>query len=142
MMIKKRESFSKAERLCNVRTISTLFSKGRTIQAPPLKVIFLFSASEKQGNSGAEILISVPKRLFRKAVDRNLLKRRMREAYRRNRAALPDILTEKKLCLSIAFLWNDHGIRDYRSVEESVRAAVIRLSDLARSINFEQNFSE
>ena len=70
---------SKSERLCGVKSIGELISGGSYINAAPLRCCFLKQTEEGLPN---RIMVSVPKRNFKRAVRRNLLKRRIREAYR------------------------------------------------------------
>ena len=82
------QRFPKTERLCHVPTIGRLFAKNspevRTAFRHPFRVLAL----PPDATGGLpQVLISVPKRQFKRAVDRNLLKRRIREAYRRNKTA-------------------------------------------------------
>ena len=71
-------TLSKEERLCGRNAVSALLAKGRYGVAGCLKYCFL----QDNGLAFSRILISVPKRSFKRAVKRNLLKRRLRESYR------------------------------------------------------------
>jgi ribonuclease P protein component len=71
-------TLSKEERLCGRNAVSALLAKGRYGVAGCLKYCFL----SDNGLAFSRILISVPKRSFKRAVKRNLLKRRIRESYR------------------------------------------------------------
>ncbi|WP_338770154.1 ribonuclease P protein component [Bernardetia sp. ABR2-2B] len=84
-----KNTFTKQERLSSVKDIETLFKKGKSLFVFPLKVVFTPKKVEKeiQENSQnkirpARLLISVSKRNFKKAVDRNRIKRQIREGYR------------------------------------------------------------
>ena len=59
-------------------------------------------------------MVSVPKRFFKRAVKRNLLKRRMREAYRTQKALLPPCGTD------ILFLYNSKEIKDFQTIKEEI----------------------
>lgn len=78
-------NFPKSERLTQIKIIDSLFQKdSQTVHnrfVYPFRVLYRANTSEKSTDS-PEIIISVPKRKFKKAVDRNLIKRRIREAYR------------------------------------------------------------
>lgn len=86
-----RQTFRKAERLSGKKVIDQLFAKGSTetgsVFGYPFRVLYLLGEMPVEPPLPA-ILISVSKRYFKKAVDRNLIKRRIREAYRRNKGLL------------------------------------------------------
>ena len=75
---KESKSLSKTERLCGENNITTLLKKGRFISGERLKLCY-YKNPESTTN---RIMVSVPKKLFKRAVKRNLLKRRIRESYR------------------------------------------------------------
>lgn len=72
----------KAERLCGRAAVEALFSRGRVFQSGCLRCRVL----AREDDGPVRILVSVPKRHFKRAVKRNLLKRRIRESYRRQKA--------------------------------------------------------
>lgn len=72
--------FQKAERLSKKKSIQELFDKGSSFYLYPFKVLHL-SNPDKQATTH-QVLVSVSTRNFKRAVDRNLIKRRIREAYR------------------------------------------------------------
>ena len=74
----------KAERLCGKTAVVSLFETGKSVSAGCLRCKYLVRADE----APSRIVVSVPKRNFKRAVKRNLLKRRIREAYRRQKALL------------------------------------------------------
>ena len=75
----------KSERLCGLTAVGALFERGKSISAGCLRCRFLHRPDE----DAPRIVVSVPKRLFKRAVKRNLLKRRIRESYRRQKALVP-----------------------------------------------------
>ncbi|MEN8186794.1 MAG: ribonuclease P protein component [Bacteroidota bacterium] len=78
-----RNTFKKVEKLKSRNLISELFTSGKSLSAYPLKLIYL--EKEHDSSSMVQAGVSVPKRIFKKAVDRNRIKRLMREAYRLNK---------------------------------------------------------
>ena len=124
-------SFPKSEKLVSHKLIDRLFSGGgsKSMSAYPLRLVYLILDADAEAlqvngltgkKSDAQILISVPKRCFKHAVDRNRVKRQVREAYRKHRN-LYDIPEGKSLAL--AFIWLD---RKHHSSEE-VELKVINL---------------
>jgi len=95
-------AFSKEERLSGKRLIDSLFREGSSFVVYPYRVVFL-RTDAFSGDFPAQVLVSVPKRRFKRAVDRNLLKRRMREGYRLQKTELYAFLRTHSLQLLIAF---------------------------------------
>ena len=128
-MAEKTESFKKGERLCGVKTVSELFAGGTSFIAAPLRVVYrIMPAAEAVAT--VRVLISIPKREFRKAVDRNLIRRRIREAYRKNKSLLTNALSEKGKRMDIALIWIDSAMRTYKETEICIKEIIQRLSRL------------
>ena len=104
-MVNRRYTLSKEERLSWKRYIDLLFAKGQSFVAFPLRVVYL--AVEEETLAPVSILVSVPKKKFRRAVKRNLIKRQVREAYRVRKYDLIDPLTGKNKRMLVAFLYLD-----------------------------------
>ncbi|MDR1666270.1 MAG: ribonuclease P protein component [Bacteroidales bacterium] len=81
----KGHTLCKAERLHGKRAMSELFVSGKSVFRPPFKAIWTTAALSA---CPAAVAVAVPKRLFKHAVQRNLLKRRTREAFRLNKQLL------------------------------------------------------
>jgi ribonuclease P protein component len=128
-MTREKASFVKGERLCGVKAVSELFAGGKFLSEPPLKIIYLTAPAEKTVST-IRVLISVPKRNFKKATDRNLIKRRIREAWRRSRMPLTERLNSSGRRMDLAIIWNDTQIRPYDSVLKSVTGVIGRLTNL------------
>ena len=79
-------TFPKHEKLCSEKITAQLFKEGKTEFLHPFKVFFLFD--EQYTAAFPQVLFTVPKRQFKRAVDRNLIRRRCREAYRLNKYLL------------------------------------------------------
>ena len=84
-------SFNKSEKLKSEKLISALFSSGKSISAYPLRLVYLKTTFEN--DIKLKTGVSVPKRNFKKAVDRIRIKRQMREAYRLNKAMVFNNIT-------------------------------------------------
>ena len=124
-----RESFPKSERLCGVKLISGMFAEGRSLNIPHMRVIFRFSPAGS-GLPPARVLISVPKRHFKRAVDRNLMRRRLREAWRRNSHPLLDILRDNEMHADLVLIWTDTEIKPYDIAEKAIKGVIAKVSGL------------
>lgn len=122
-MEERRYTFGKAERLCSKKLIERLFSGGnRSFPAFPLRVVYMpLSADESEAD--VTILISVPKKRFKHAVDRNHVKRQIREAYRLNKHILVDALHVQEMPkkMALAFIWLDNKLHASDEVEHKVK---------------------
>jgi len=118
-------TFRKEERLSSKKEIELLFNEGAAFYANPFRIIYL--KKEESASFGASILISVPKRRFKRAVKRNRVKRLVREAYRLNNSNLKILLDEKATKLLIAFIFVGIEVPNYDLVEQSVQKAINEL---------------
>lgn len=100
-----KHKFTKAERLYKKLDIEALFLSKRSFSAYPYRVVYSLRANaDKTNTPSAALLISVSKKRFKNAVDRNHIKRLTREAYRLNKEPLIGILTERNLVLHFALI--------------------------------------
>ncbi|HPE40692.1 MAG TPA: ribonuclease P protein component [Bacteroidales bacterium] len=117
---KPKQTFSKSERICSNKIIRDLFAHNNAIFCYPFKCFFKIEKSDTQTND-IKIVISVPKKLFKKAVDRNLIKRRTKEAYRLNKKQLFDSSsTPEHKKISILFVYIGKEITDFKHIEKGI----------------------
>lgn len=83
-MVSKKNNFIKEERLCSKKRLSALFQNGSSFLFYPFRVTCLSSPVLTQ-KMPVQVVIAVPKKRFKSSVDRNLIKRRIKEAYRLNK---------------------------------------------------------
>lgn len=126
---KMKQTFPKAERLCSRKTIGRLFEKGsteaKTSYLFPFKVFYLVD-SDVPSNQPPQVLFSISKRSFKKAVDRNLLRRRCREAYRKNKHLFFSS-PEQRPPSYIAFILIAKTKVDYETIERGLQKLIVRL---------------
>ena len=97
-------SFKKSERINSQLVVDKLFGGGNTAMSVfPLRAIYMVQQRTEEP-SPVRIIVSVPKKRFKHAIDRNRLKRQIREAYRLNKHQLAQIAEERNLLVSIAFI--------------------------------------
>jgi ribonuclease P protein component len=124
-----RFSFTKKERLCSRTLTKALFKSGKSFLEYPIRVQWK-SVSEQEANS--QLLISVPKRRFKKAVDRNRLKRLIRESYRLNKTELLNIWQEDGKYFALAFVYIGNNIVGFDQIDSAMKNIVKKLSRLEK----------
>ena len=98
-------TFTKRERLVSLKLTETLFQGGdsHSLAAFPVRAVYM-KQQRRQGDAPVQLLVSVPKKRFHHAVDRNRVKRQLREAYRLNKGILTQAIPEAEQLL-LAFVW-------------------------------------
>lgn len=122
-----RHTLTKAERLSGKTSIDNLISRGKYFSAGCLRCCYLFRDLASPGTIPGEaavtrILVSVPKRHFKRAVKRNLLKRRIREAYRLQKEILGDRV------MDLMFVYTSREVLPYEEIRSSVEAVLRHLA--------------
>lgn len=116
------QTFAKAERLHSKKIIQELFTKGSSFYLHPFKIILLFNPD--QATPHHQILISVSKRFFKRAVDRNLLKRRIREAYRKEKQNF-QVPTK----LLIAFIYTNKSPLPLSDIQQGMSSSLKKIKE-------------
>ena len=125
-----KHTFSKRERLYLREELKLLFTQAQiAFIAYPFRVV-VYRASGGQDSHGGRVsvVISVAKKRFKRAVQRNLLKRRTREAYRRSKDALSGAVAERGDVLFIAFQFIGDAMPQYAQVRTAVERALAKIS--------------
>jgi ribonuclease P protein component len=113
-----KNTFDKQERLSGKKAIDSLFAKGKGTSAAPLKMIVKTSLGTQL--YPARMMFVVPKKKFKRAHDRNLLKRRMREAYRLNKNDFYNLLNAKELKINCALIYTSGKADTYAVIQKAV----------------------
>ena len=118
-------SFKKRERLTSSKSISLLFQQGQSRSSFPIRILY---SVREEGDIQAKVAISVPKRLFKRAVDRNLLKRRIREAYRLNKRFFYTPLEEMNLKVNLVIQYQHKEILDFEPIKKGLLKALEKVA--------------
>lgn len=116
----------KVERLNSKVIIGKMFEGGvsKSFSIFPLRIVYMPIAEREVS---ASILISVSKRRFKRAVKRNRVKRQIREAYRKNKHELQQLLDEKGVQLAVAFIYLSDELTSSPEIEEKMKLALMRI---------------
>lgn len=129
MSAAERFTLSKEERICSKKLINELFTgNGRSMTAFPLRVVFMKRTIVDE-QPRAAMLVSVPKRYFKHAVDRNRVKRQVREAFRHNKSIIIQNLTDDHEAVAMAFVWLTNEKFPSSEVENRMVRLLTRISE-------------
>ena len=120
-----RHTFKKAEKLTNKKVFDSLFAEGKSFSVPPLRFIWVKTKSSL--STPVQLGISVPKKLFAKAVDRNIIKRRIRESYRKNKAPVYEVLQNLNLHIALMIIYVEKEELPYQEIENKMIVSLLKL---------------
>ena len=131
---KQRNTFPKAEHLCKRSAIDNLFERGgKGFLAYPVKVTYKLVEDDQT----VRLLIIAQKKRFKHAVDRNKIKRQLREAYRKQKHELVDFVAKNGLHLHIAMMYIDNKILPHYVVERKIKASLDKMIEKLSNKNGE-----
>jgi ribonuclease P protein component len=117
-------SYNKTEKLKSRKTLNTLFTGGKSFSVFPIKVFYLLpETNEIMVQAG----VGVSAKNFRKAVDRNRIKRLLRECYRLNKLSLHAVLEQKQKGMAVFFLYIGKEMPGYAMLNEKMQTALTKL---------------
>ena len=128
----QRNTLSKSERVASRNTVETLFGGGhsRALSAFPLRMVYML-APRAEGEPAAQMLVSVPKRWFKRAVKRNRIKRQVREAYRTSKhqllADIDTLFPGQKLVM--AFIYMDGELLPSAEIDAKLKNLLCRVGE-------------
>ena len=117
----------KNQKICNEKLIERLFESGQSISEKPFRIIYNFDNNNE--DVFLKALIVVPKKRVRLASDRNVIKRRVKEAYRLQKSELEKYLKSNNQQLNLAIIYQKHEILDYKLIEEKIKLILDRLKE-------------
>ncbi len=127
----RAHSFHKSERVTGRTLVEWLFKGGasRSMSSYPLRAVYALK-ERAVDESPVRILVSVPKRCFKRAVKRNRVKRQVREAYRHNKQLMGQRMSLMPgQALMVAFIWMDDQLHDSDEVERKVQSLLMRINE-------------
>ena len=132
-MANTKYTLPKEERIKSRTLIDMLFAggKSRSMVAFPLRVVYMVKERENL-EPQTQMLVSVPKRCFKRAVKRNRVKRQVREAYRHSRQILIDRLNSRDefdRSVVMAFIWLNDKLHETDEVSSKVTSLMTRVSE-------------
>lgn len=110
-------TFPKQEKLKSKKLIERLFMEGKSVSQFPLKLVYLKTTLPEE--VPAQVAIAVPKKKFKKAVDRNRAKRLVRECYRANKSIIFNNIEDT---YALVFLYLDRNLPQYQSLDKNMEA--------------------
>ena len=117
--------FPKKQKLCGEKVIERLFANGKSISEKPFRAIWNFEKNNDQ--VFVKSLIVVSKKRLKLAVERNVVKRRIKEAYRLQKKKLECFLESTSQQLNLAIIYQEEEILDYKTLEEKINLLLSRL---------------
>ena len=135
-MTTSKYSLPQSERINSKKQIDRLFRGGgsKAMTASPLRMVYMADSrqTDSQPSDGhqpmAQMMVSVPKRYFKRAVKRNYVKRQVREAYRLNKQILVNHLTQKAdKTVSLCFIWTSDRLLPTAEVMKRMANLLTRL---------------
>lgn len=127
MILEQKLTLGKTEKLKSKVVIDHLFTNGRSIKSGP--IVLLWDFTTNQAGVPLQMGVSVPKRRFKKAVDRNRIKRQMREVYRTNQQELYQLVRNSDRQLAIFLLYRGAESVTYKALQGKIIVTLKRLEE-------------
>jgi len=122
-----RETFCRDERLKSRKIIKLLMEEGRHLSAFPLRLVW--KITEVPSSYPAQVAFAVPKKNFALAVDRNRLKRQMRELYRKNKSPLYSLLQQGEKTAALLLIFSGKEKAEYAILEKKYHQLLTQLEE-------------
>jgi len=131
LSVKKQLTLGKDERLKSRKQIEHLFDKGKSFVVAPFRVYFIVNSALpiQRGESGLKFGAGVSAKNFKKAVDRNRIKRLTREAWRLQKNEIRDKTREAQRQLNVFFIYTGKELPDFTTMKDKVAIALKKLAD-------------
>ena len=131
------DKFSKSESLASRKLIEKLVEEGNSFSQYPFRLTWM--TAELKANVPAQVAIVVSKRNFKRAVDRNRIKRLLREVYRKNKSDFYKTLTNKNMQCALLLLYTGKVVPNFAEVERKLRLTLQRFEETIANTSVNQN---
>ena len=122
----KPYALAKSERLSSLTAVRRLFKDGASGFVYPFRYMYI---TDESTTPSVEVLFSVPKRYHKRANKRNTLRRRMKEAYRLNKASLTESATQRGVDMDIALVYSAKEVLPYKTIEHAICKILAEVSE-------------
>jgi len=129
IIIQQSFTFKKEEKLKSRKLIEAVFKKGASFSNFPFRILYLF---QEENRAPLQAGFAVSAKNFKRAVDRNRIKRLIREAYRLQKNELVEVLKQRHQSCFLFFMYVDKTIPSFPVVKEAMNGCLKRLEKLAR----------
>ena len=127
IIIEKQLTFKKEERLKSKKLIEVLFKQGSSFSIAPFRILYILPV---ENIAPLQSGFAVSGKNFKRAVDRNRIKRLMREAYRLQKNDLTETLRKHQKFMAVFFIYTRNEIPEYKIVFEKIQSALNRLNKI------------
>lgn len=127
----REQAFGRNEKLKSRKGVDALFARGKTVSVFPIRYYYRFSGGAEE--SGLQVGVTVSKKHFKRAVDRNRIKRLLREAYRLQKGSLLSLLHEKRIAGSLFFIYVDKTLPSFPLIFETMTKCLEGLAKKAQA---------
>lgn len=131
----KKFTLGKTERLKGRKQIERLFTEGKNFPLSPFRIYYLISPIIAGPRAGLQFGTGVSGKNFKRAVDRNRIKRLTKEAYRLQKKQLQETLKQKNLQLNVFFIYTSKELPVFNTMKEKVNVILNKLTKIADENN-------
>jgi len=128
MILPMSFKIQKSQRLKSEKAIGHLFQHGKSLFIFPVKVQYQIQPAPLQKKPGLQFSVSVSKKNFKRAVDRNLIKRRMREAFRLQKNKLEELILHKPLDVKLMIIFVSKEMVAFDQIQKAIEIILTRLA--------------
>jgi ribonuclease P protein component len=126
-MTASRQTFTRDERLRSRKLIEKIIEDGKSVHISPFR--FSWAVTELETKFPVQFAIAVPKRFFKRAVDRNRIKRLVREVYRKNKSGLYALLKSRNIQCALLVVFSGKKVPVYAEIEKKFLITLQRFEE-------------